>query len=212
MIATSLLESLAQRLPVIIFVLIFVVQIGRGIWRAYKAKQPPPAMKPDELEAQRRAREIQEAIRRKRADRGAAPEPVARQLPPSPRPTPETTQLPEPLGGPLRRIFEELQREMSPPSPTPAPPPLPPVVVERREPELQRQRKLAEELQWLEQDRAQTARRAANRASETAAVAQMEPALRTVARGELLDDLREPESLRRAFVLREVLGTPVGLR
>ena len=212
MIATSLLESLAQRLPVIIFVLIFVVQIGRGIWRAYKAKQPPPAMKPDELEAQRRAREIQEAIRRKRADRGAAPEPVARQLPPSPRPTPETTQLPEPPGGPLRRIFEELQREMSPPSPTPAPPPLPPVVVEHREPELQRQRKLAEELRSLEQARAQTARRAAYRASETAAVAQMEPALRTVARGELLDDLREPESLRRAFVLREVLGTPVGLR
>jgi hypothetical protein len=31
-------------------------------------------------------------------------------------------------------------------------------------------------------------------------------------RGELMDDLRDPQALRRAFVLREVLGPPVALR
>jgi hypothetical protein len=33
-----------------------------------------------------------------------------------------------------------------------------------------------------------------------------------VARGALSDDLRNPEALRRAFILREVLGPPVALR
>ena len=39
-----------------------------------------------------------------------------------------------------------------------------------------------------------------------------ERGLLTGSRGDLLADLRDPASLRRAFVLREVLGTPVGLR
>jgi hypothetical protein len=34
----------------------------------------------------------------------------------------------------------------------------------------------------------------------------------TAVRGSLLADLRDPTSVRRAIVLREVLGTPVGLR
>ena len=33
-----------------------------------------------------------------------------------------------------------------------------------------------------------------------------------VARGALGDDLRNPDSLRRAFILREIIGPPVGLR
>ena len=36
--------------------------------------------------------------------------------------------------------------------------------------------------------------------------------VRTLARGELLADLRDAQGLRRAFVLREVLGAPVALR
>jgi hypothetical protein len=32
------------------------------------------------------------------------------------------------------------------------------------------------------------------------------------ARGRVVGDLQDPASLRRAIVLREVLGTPVGLR
>jgi hypothetical protein len=39
-----------------------------------------------------------------------------------------------------------------------------------------------------------------------------EPGKLQVRRGELLDDLRDPLAQRRAFILREVLGPPVGLR
>ena len=41
---------------------------------------------------------------------------------------------------------------------------------------------------------------------------QSEAGLRTAARARLLADLADPQSVRRAFVLREVLGPPVGLR
>ena len=43
-------------------------------------------------------------------------------------------------------------------------------------------------------------------------VSQSEGGLLSASRGHLLDDLRDGRSLRRAFVLREVLGPPVGLR
>ena len=56
------------------------------------------------------------------------------------------------------------------------------------------------------------ARRAAHLAAEQSAAAQTTSALRRDARDELLADLRQPASVRRAFLLREVLGTPAGLR
>ena len=216
MIAASVLDWLVERLPIVIFLLVFVAQIGRGIWRSRQAKLPAPAAKPDELEAQRRAREIQEAIRRKRTERGAAPAavPVERRepLPLPPRPDPETTQMPEPFGRGLRRVLEELQREMTPAAPAPAPPPLPPVVVERPAAQFDRQQKLADEMHSLAKARAYAERRATKLAPATAEAVQTEPALRSVARDELLDDLRSAEALRRAFVLRKLLGPPVGLR
>jgi hypothetical protein len=55
-------------------------------------------------------------------------------------------------------------------------------------------------------------RRAEHRAADRAAEAESEPALRVAARDHVLADLADPQSLRRAFVLREVLGPPVGLR
>jgi hypothetical protein len=36
--------------------------------------------------------------------------------------------------------------------------------------------------------------------------------VQAAARDRILGDLRDPEALRRAFVLREVLGPPVALR
>ena len=210
MILATLVEWLLERIGLVVFVLIFISQIIRGILRARKTAEPEEA-KPDEMAAERRQREIQEEIRRRRAERrtGQAPAPPPLHVPPPAHP--ETTQMPEPFGGPLRRVLEEIEKEMRPAQP-PAPPPLLPVAVERSNAELERQRHLAEELKALEEARALAQRRAAHLAASQKAEAESETGQRSAARVRLLDDLRDPSSLRRAFVLREVLGPPVGLR
>lgn len=217
--ATNAFEWARERIGVIIFVLFFVSQVLRGVWRAYRARQPAPAAQPDALEAERRAQEIRADIERRKALRRAQTAPaepplVLREetLPPAPRANPETTQMPEPFGGPLRRILEELQREARPSESRPLPPPAPPIAVERRTGELQRQEDLAERMRSVEESRVLVQRRAAHRAADKSAEAQSEPGLRSAARDNLLGELRDPEHLRRAFVLREVLGPPVGLR
>jgi hypothetical protein len=216
--ATNILEWVMGKLPVVIFLLIFIGQIVRGFLRS-RRDAPQPQAKPDELEEHRRVTEIQEQIRRRIAER-RGPAPTMGEPPPiethEPASQPasrriETTQMPEPIGGPLRRVFEEIQREMQP-QPAP-PPPLPiPVAVERRNAELERQEQLTEKMRVLEESRMLVERRATQVAAASYAHAQSESSLRSVARGKLLDDLRDAESLRRAFVLREVLGPPVGLR
>ena len=166
-------------------------------------------MRPDALEEDRRTREAQEQIRRRIAERrgGAAPGAEPPVMESRPAPAPETTQLPDVFDGPLGRMLQELQKRAQP---QPAPPPM--VAVARDSRELERQQHLADELKSLEDARAAAKRRAAQIAAEKEAVAQREPALLGTSRGRLMADLRDPQSLRRAFVLREVLGAPVGLR
>lgn len=218
----NIFDWVLERKGLVIFVLFILVQIVRGLFRARSAAAPPPQAKPDELEEQRRTQEIQEDIRRRKAERRGAfapPEtPPPLQSEPMPEPLPrraETTQMPEPFGGPLRRVFEELEREMRPQTAQPAPQP-PPLVVQnagdRRTAELVRQEQLAEELRVLEESRMLAKRRATKEAASSYAHSQSEGGLRTAVQGKLMDDLRDPASLRRAVVLREVLGTPVGLR
>ncbi|MFM9080783.1 MAG: hypothetical protein ACKOTE_11760, partial [Opitutaceae bacterium] len=60
----SLFDWLLDRLGVVIFVVIFVVQIIRGLLQA-RRQTPPPASKPDALDEERRVQEIQEQIRRR---------------------------------------------------------------------------------------------------------------------------------------------------
>ena len=50
------------------------------------------------------------------------------------------------------------------------------------------------------------------RAAEEATAAVAERAVAARAPARLMEDLRDPAALRRAVLLREVLGTPVGLR
>ena len=140
-----------------------------------------------------------------------------------------------------RRIREEIQRKIEqraraytqpPPKvsrPAPAPAAPPPVVREvvRRQPEppplskaavahldaartaeiLEQQAAMAEKLRQAAEMKAAALRRIQyeNQVSsgDQAAV---------VARGALGDDLRNPDSLRRAFILREIIGPPVSLR
>jgi hypothetical protein len=207
-----MIEWILEKLPVVIFVVIFIAQLVRGFLKTRGAQAEPPP-RHDELEQDRRNREIQAEIRRKIAERrgGHVPAPEAPELRPEPTPEPpvvvmrDPTEIPVPE--PLRRMLEQLERKVQP-----APPPAPPVMAERRALEVHRQEKLAEEMRVLEESRVLVQRRAAAIAKGKRDESQSERGLRTAARGRLLDDLRDADSLRRAFVLREVLGPPVGLK
>jgi hypothetical protein len=151
----------------------------------------PVAPNADALEEAERTRRIQEEIRRKILERrGGTPPPVA-----VPAPAAEYREEPEWL--------EEGPR----PRPAPvAPPPLEDAV-------LARQRALQEQLQALEE------RRAAARAKSTGfppAPSANRPArlpgMPSTDLPELVASLRNPAAVRRAILLREVLGPPVSLR
>ncbi|MBM3854190.1 MAG: hypothetical protein FJ399_13705 [Verrucomicrobia bacterium] len=216
-IFANIVEWLLDRLPVVIFVVIFIVQVVRSMMRTRQEEQPADKAKPNVLEEERRIKEIQEQVRRRIAERrGDAPpaEPppiVRRETAPAPVPSPETTQMPEPFGGPLRRVLEEIERQTKP---EPTPPPLPPrtVMVENRAAEWERQQELAEEMRAIEEARAAAKRRQARAAEAWAGEIGSEAKVQTAGDTPVLGDWRNPQDLRRAVVLREVLGTPVGLR
>jgi hypothetical protein len=208
-----MLEWILERLGVIIFVVIFLSQIVRGVLRARKAKEEHDAGY-DETEEGRRVQEIRERIRRHAAERSgqarAEPPPLAQEMGEPPVARPETTQLPEIFGGPLGKMLEDLQKRVQP---QPEPPMAPPVYAEvRNTAEVARQERLAEEMRVLEEQRALVQRRAAQIAAEKTAEARSGAGVQAAARDRTLGDLRDPEALRRAFVLREVLGPPVALR
>jgi hypothetical protein len=94
----------------------------------------------------------------------------------------------------------------SPPRTQPAlPPPLPSMVDET----LERQRHLAEQIRELEIRRARIQEKVAAAESRRwdvkVTTSQVSPLV-------IRDELRNPQNVRKAIVLREVLGTPVGLR
>lgn len=207
-----MIEWIFKHLGVVIFLAIFLSQIVRAVMRSRRASEEHEVQHDDAAEA-RRVRDVQEQIRRRIAERRAGgeamppPAPTSEQRLERPAPRPETTQMPE-FGGPLGRMLEELQKRAQPP---PAPPP--PVVAAHNTAELQRQQRLADEIKALEESRMAAQRRAAAIAvEESAAVATAGAAKRSAAREHLLEDLSDTTSLRRAIVLREVLGAPVGLR
>jgi hypothetical protein len=112
-------------------------------------------------------------------------------------------------------MVREFERALNPepePAPAPAAPPAAAATIlevpDRRAAELERQRRLAEDLRQLEAERAEARRRTARDSAGAAAAA---AAVRS-ARGGLAEELRDAASVRRAVILREVLGTPVGLR
>ena len=136
-----------------------------------------------------------------------------------------------------RRIREEIQRKIEQrakgyateqPKPLPAEPTAPPIMQEvvvtqasprmrmaptraeaqRQAEVLEQQAALAERLREAELMKAATLKRA----EFEAATADHAAAARTLSRSTVLDDLRDPAALRRAFILREVLGPPLALR
>ena len=75
-----------------------------------------------------------------------------------------------------------------------------------------RQEQLAEQMRALQESRELAERRAAQLAAAASSAAATERGRLETSRKGLLSELRDPRSLRRAFVLREVLSAPVGLR
>lgn len=159
-------------------------------------------------EQDERVRRIQEEIRRKIAERRGQP-------------------VPPPLAPPELSPFRPIFQETPPPLVRPVEaPPLPTAMQREREDEmahetaaaLARQRKLEEQLAQLE-ERRREARRAAQEAAESGgqaaanvAYATITPDVPGLSARRLQDELRSPGALRRAMVLKEVLGAPVALR
>ncbi|MBI2813878.1 MAG: hypothetical protein HYX71_06310 [Opitutae bacterium] len=146
----------------------------------------------DDPELAERTRKIREEIQRKIAERGrgyANEQPVRPQVE-SDEPPPVIREVVVTQGTPVRRastVHYEAQRQAE---------------------ILEEQAALAEKL--AEAQMMKTA--ALKRAQYEAATADHASDARALSRSTVLDDLREPAALRRAFILREVLGPPVALR
>lgn len=205
------MEWILQHVVQLVTVVFVVVSIVRAIRQSREAQERHED-ETIESEEERRTREIQENIRRKIAERrGGRPAPAAdetfhrgeessREI----RPSPQASPLPPGPLGDLGRVFEQLGRRI--------PQAEPPRLQQVNRAEVERQAQLAEQLRLAEEAKVIAARRAAHQTQERMAALQSEAALRSAARARLLGDLRDPQSVQRAFVLREVLGPPVGLR
>lgn len=164
--------------------------------QAKEDEQTPPAEEGfDDPELAERTRRIREEIQRKIEQRTRARPPVA-------APAESEVGYEEP---PL--VSRE---EFVPP---PQPPPISRATVARMESQrtaeiLEQQAALAEKLRLAVEMKAAAGRRVQ---FETQ-VSDKEEAAAMVARNALGDDLRNPAALRRALILREVLGPPLALR
>ncbi len=185
--------------PVLIFLIIAgVSSLLKKLKPELGEQKPAPPADPQTLQSDfdeiERTRRIQEEIRRKIAERRG-------QLAPPPVPQ----QEPEPLS--LSPRWTETAEERSPYKVEP--PPL--VETMTIDPVLERQRELAEQLAVLKA--AQHV--ALNRASWAVSKPEETEAEAVAARADDVHGLRElrnARSLRKAIILREVLGPPVALR
>lgn len=161
-----------------------------------RSEMHTPAAADDEAE---RVRRIQEEIRRKILERlgGGEPRPQPPELPVEEI---EERPAPEPVPAMARTVSKpDAYAQASSADQT----------ISLDQDILERQRQLSDQLRALEIQRSQVVGKAEAFAEKTAAAM---AASGTAVRGSLLADLRNPETARRAIVLREILGTPAGLR
>lgn len=145
----------------------------------------------DDPELAERTRKIREEIQRKIAERARG------------YPTEQSTlPLDMPDEPPLVREVVVTQAPTSPRRGLTA------LEAQRQAEILEEQATLAERLQEAEQMKLAAQKRARYEAATT----DHSGAARSLSRSTMLDDLRDPAALRRAFILREVLGPPVALR
>jgi hypothetical protein len=156
-----------------------------------------------------RTRRVQEEIRRKIAERRGA-EHVPEHQSPRERIPPfvQPTHVPpvDPFGGPMRRVARKLEEaaarlEERVEDPQEA----------ARKAEMARQARLAEKMRELESERLMEEKRLADLVSKT----RTQPIVVRKSPADAEDihaRLRNPHELRRAVILREILGPPVALR
>ncbi|HTB79859.1 MAG TPA: hypothetical protein VK717_03130 [Opitutaceae bacterium] len=154
-----------------------------------------------DADAPERTRRVQEEIRRKIAERTGRAQTDAR-----PRPQPPVIARGGPPAEQRRNIFQELARQMAEAKK---------VAEARARAASEQQAQSHAQAEERARDLAE-AQRAAAEQSRLATVAALrrdrEPRTAAGAGGKLLPELRGPASLKRAIVLREILGPPVGLR
>lgn len=155
---------------------------------------PSPERSFEDPELSERTRRIREEIQRKIAQRNSAPT-SAPPLSSEPADAPELPPI-------FREIFAPEPR------PVPARPAVSHAESVRTAEILEQQAALAEQLKQAKEMKAAALRRQQYEAE----IADKQVAAVVAQTGALKDDLRNPAALRRAFVLREVLGPPVALR
>jgi hypothetical protein len=208
------MRDLFEKVPVFVILLV-IVSVVRAALRAVKGAKPGAggtAGNEGDSDEQRRVREIQERIRRIAAERrgdlptaptSAPPVPRSLQVPPGLKPI-------DPFGGPEKGgAGGELLRRLRVPTPPPVPVPTPSAA---RAAAVEREAQLRDALRTREEQRFLALRHAEQVKAAARATEESEAGLLHTARAKLLDDLNDPGSVRRAWVLREVLGPPVGLR
>ncbi|BET65554.1 hypothetical protein ASA1KI_04720 [Opitutales bacterium ASA1] len=190
------MEWILDNLQLVIAAIIIVGYILRGLKRGNPeeeaVEQDESTAPHEQADADERTRRIQEEIRRRILERQRGPAEGA--------PPPLILFEPEPEEAPpVRPVYS-----------TPAPPPIP--RMEEQESAmaavLERQRSLDDQL------RAIRAARAAAREQSAFALpgTRSRDPIKDGAIGSLRESLTGPAAMRRAIVLREVLGEPVGLR
>lgn len=204
----DILEWLTKHAVTLAIIAGVIAQLIKAV-RGQKGDDEAPPAPPEERSFQdpelaERTRRIREDIQRKIAERRRAA-------------TGYETPAPPPVAEPTQWAYEEEEK-------VPTPPVVREVVAERvpepvhvsasraeaqRQAEiLEQQVALAEKMRELDLMKAAAVRRT----EFERATADTQTETKVAARGALLEDLRKRETLRRAFVLREVLGPPVALR
>ena len=181
------MDWLLNHPQVLFLIVIAVVAMLQKLKQAHTRDAAGPASAADQEDAER-TRRIQEEIRRRIRERRAL----------APTGPPPVSEAEEPVFPPPPPMIEEVR-------PVVVPPPLPvedATATAGIAAEFARQQKLLERLQAF---------KAAHPASVVAAP-QMSWEAVTPAAGRFVTDLRNPASLRRAIVLREILSPPLGLR
>jgi hypothetical protein len=192
-----------------IWIVVVISGLVVRVLQAARGKQPPagkdaaPPRRQEYVDAElaERTRKIREEIRRKIEERrGQTGAPAASAAQSRPAAATRAAAAPPPAA------VTELPPVVRKVTVTAAPATVEEPAVNAGE--LARQAALADQLRLVVAKKVGADRRAAFAAS----FADREQAALVIGRGALLDDLREPDALRRAFVLREVLGPPVALR
>jgi len=179
--------------------------------RPVRKKLDPNELDPEEAE---RARRIQDEIRRKILERRSGNAPIEEPPPlmsparPATRPVwAEPTEAPRPAaGGPMAETLRRMIEQVSDPEAEAR-------AAAAEQAARDRQRLLQEQLAAVEeQGRVEMERAAAARRAHVVLIEERAATISRRGSSVLLEALRDSKGLRQAVVVREILGTPAGLR